>query len=286
MKLKDISILIYSAWIGRNPLHIDDLNHNKYAKKQRYNFSFFYRNPEEWRVESNGLTKGWAKVYHLLNMNYSSSNYDYVMYADVDTIFVRNDLRIEEFLFPQLKLSKKQHTQEHNQNFSWSLFSQEVFASSRMLQSHAFIMKNSNFSKAFINRWWALRKICSDTNMEQGAYYSTIAESFQYYLGSITTYNCTYYCRYSRPGAFYKCYDSWMSSNGFGPGTRNRHPHIYIYPYTDVILRPSDGFTVHLKPVHKSYSRYITGMPLTVHPCKDQGKFAYHDPSIMPYMCE
>eukprot|EP01041_Mallomonas_annulata_P009377 gene9377-19453_t len=266
---REQSIAIYSAWIGHKAPNTQKLNHCQYAMKQGYNFSLYFNTPSAWKSEVDGLSRGWAKVKHLLQL--LNTDVDYIMYADFDTIFVTDQIRIEQFI---------------DSNEKYSVLTQEVFNNSRMVQSHAFIMKNSHFTREFTRKWWHMRTECNDVNMEQGAYYSVVAQSFASLKPTATEYNCTTLCHRKGTGAFYRCYDNWMRTNGFGPGTTNTHPHIYIYPFRELIRDVTDGFTIHLKPVHRTAQRVISGLPFTVHPCKDQDKFLYHNPAILPYTCE
>lgn len=242
-----------------------------YAKKQGYAYLFFFRTREQWQSESGGLSPGWGKVFFLQKLLNESYSADYFMYLDIDTIFVRDDVRLDDII-------GKVHQ-------NTSLFAQDIAPNTRLAQSHAFILKNSAFTNIFIQRWWELRTSCPDVAMEQGAYYQAIGEAFEnYFRSSVTQLECIKFCSETSPIRQHSCFDNWMKSNGFGPGV-NKHPFIHTFPYVEEHWGPSDGFTTQLRHRDKSTSGLaIVGNPFTVHPCKHP-RHVYHDPAILPRTC-
>ena len=213
-----------------------------------YNYTYMAMPVHSWHLKAGShLRFGWGKVFGLLQL--LSLDADYYFYLDSDCIFVRPDVRIEQFLHVRHK---------------YSLYLQEVFENSRMTQSHAFIIKNSAFGRSFLQSWWNLRKTCHDNHMEQGAFYFTIAESFHQAFPNTSSFTCHQRCpkRFNHNG----CYHDWMIENGFGPNTPgDQHPDIYIYRYNEINQSiPQQGFTAQVREGEK-----VNGCPFTIHPCKN-----------------
>jgi len=249
--MSNISIIIFSFcaynYVSDTSSKVAHRNHFLYSNITGYNYTNMVISRTSWRHRAGGnLPLGWGKVYALLEL--LSLGADYYFYLDSDCIFLRADVRIEQFL---------------HKNHKYSLYVQEVFNNSRMTQSHAFIVKNSLFGRTFVQNWWNLRRNCFDNHMEQGAFYFTIAESFQQAFPNSSKFHCARMC----PHKFdhNRCYHNWMISNGFGPNTPgDQHPHIYIYTYNKNPGSPQAGFTQQVKP-----GDTIDGCPFTIHPCKE-----------------
>ena len=255
------NVTLFSVWIGQQTKDLRKHNHCQYSYFHGYNCAMFSISTLEWKNltvnadRRNGLGNGWAKVYFLQQLLKTTT--EYILYLDIDCIIIRDDIYIEQFI---------------RRDKNYSIFVQEFFPNSRMTQSHMILFRNTAYTKKFVQHWWKLRLLCKNLHMEQGSFYFTIAEFIRReYATRTSNFNCPLFCESIFPHN--QCYADWMYNNKFGPGTGNKHPHIYFYPYKSDHISPRDGFGIHL-----ARDENVRGRPFSIHACK-QEKYLFWNPS-------
>ena len=114
------------------------------------------------------------------------------------------------------------HHQHHHHHLSSSTMSfTETAINSRFIQSHAWMLKNSVFSMAFIDYFLSFsnQMMCSDIAYEQGALQFTIGHFMKMlYSANTTRFDCINYCHSKMRSSYahHHCVLDWFSHNHLG----------------------------------------------------------------------
>ena len=254
--LRNITVLIYSVWVGKTPLNSVVLNHKQYCDLHGYEYEHFFFPLEKFNSDHSGISGAWASVMvakQLLETRVA----DYFLKMDIDCLFSRGDLRIESALDPFEQ---------------YSFYITQTRSDMFFMQSQSWILKNTNFSKTLIDEWLGYRHWGNCNNManEQGALHLALGTMYSRNAGRNTTqYACPGFCNKKRNlYQHHVCVSDWIKNNGLD---LIGHPDIFIYSFFDVLenhgfMSPDDGFfsqvPTKVLPLLKIY------LPLTVHPCK------------------
>jgi hypothetical protein len=286
-------IVVFTAWsrldLSNDLLVKRLLSHQDYCNRHGYIYMVFteelgstFKSSFEvvkLKTYHPSLPAGWLKVYafqHLL-ASPKFAQQEYLFYLDVDAIFFNVALPLYDVLSP------------HRQ----SIFGQISHHKGYLPPSHAIGMRNSFVSKTFVSSWIGLAHSCKNINMEQGAFYASIANMFPNCIGEkesparnasssigtgsniTTTYlprECvSKYCLLRQPyqnHLFNDCINSYLHecSSNTTEYLNLDHDDILLFKFISIHRPPSAGFGVHLdeRLVNKKHS-----CPLTVHPLKD-----------------
>ena len=178
-----VKILVYSVWVGE-PLQDHLLNHKQYCDENGYIYKHFSISAKEFEEKYSCPWGAWYSVY-MAKLLLETSDADYFFKMDIDCVFARTDVRLESLIDPL-------------QRYSFYITNTE--GTSRFMQSQSWILKNSEYSKTFINEWleyvhWGT---CGNLAFEQGALHLTIGTMYSWYLGSNgTKFDCPHYCKYT-----------------------------------------------------------------------------------------
>lgn len=167
------------VWVGK-PLDLIRLNHQQYCDANGYNYKHFSISKDDFAANYTQKPAAWYVARDLLQF----SDADYFFKMDIDCLFARTHVRLESFLDPQEK---------------YSFYITNIERSTRFMQSQSWILKNSDYSRAFVKEWleyvnWGS---CGNLAYEQGALHLTIGTMYSQYLGKNgTKYTCPHYCTF------------------------------------------------------------------------------------------
>lgn len=261
-------VVIFTAWeqILKYPNVKQRLLHHKaYADKHGFTYTMFTAGHIPLAAAKDGIlmvklpalkmkSRGWIKVKAFEKLLQGYPKHDTFFYIDVDVTFYNFNVPITDVIagYPQ------------------SVFAQIHTPTSVMSQSHSIVMRNTNDAHEFVQRWLAEGRVCQNINMEQGAFFATIARMFaQWRMNSNQTltsepFNCDKLVCLSGISAknskFNRCYADFMKNNNMPLYT----PVIKLFPFTRQHVAPRDGFTVVTE-----YIAWNNSCPLTLHPMKN-----------------
>jgi hypothetical protein len=263
------SVLIFTSWDYRFKAVIDKrLRHHKaYANRHGYAYRIYVPAGHEYKVNKTDVDvaavtippvavgtnyrAGWFKVFVYLEL-LKSNAYDYLFYLDVDVVF-------HNFEWPILDVLK---------GYDQSIFLQlsqpadPKGVMNMQTSSHVVILRNTDASRTFVQKWFEMKTPCPEINMEMGAMFGAVAELY-------SDYKIEFPCKKSicpkdmarKNGNFGDCFNSFMINN-FGPNPIHKDIHIFRFT-TDKPKPPLDGFSAETFYVDPKLS-----CPLTLHPFK------------------
>lgn len=179
-----VKILVFSVWVGDNPLNVSLLNHQLYCDRNGYEYKHFYMTREEFSEKYTGRPGAWLSVFAARDL-LATSKADYFFKLDIDCVFARSDIRLEALLDPQQR---------------YSFYTTHISQDSIFMQSQSWILKNSDYSRTLIKEWieyvgWGN---CGDLAYEQGAMHLMIGMAYSWHLGDKgTKYTCPNACKFS-----------------------------------------------------------------------------------------
>lgn len=112
----------------------------KYCEDNNYEY-FVEKNEEKIRNKLSGRAWTWYKPHLIQEVFSKYSDYDYVLFLDIDAIFCNNSRRIEEFINDDFSILM---TQDHGPS---------------LVNAGVILLKINDFSKNFVNQWW---EICEE----------------------------------------------------------------------------------------------------------------------------
>jgi hypothetical protein len=177
-----VKIIVFSVWVGNEPLEVNKLNHKQYCDANGYEYKHFYLNNTEFAQRYTTQPSAWLSVFAAKEL-LATSDAQYFFKMDIDCLFVRNDVRLETLIDPLQR---------------YSFYTTNIDSQSRFMQSQSWILKNSEFGKAFIAEWleyvhWGR---CGNLAMEQGAMHLAIGMAYKWSTGdSSTAYICPHWCK-------------------------------------------------------------------------------------------
>lgn len=177
---RNVTICVYSVWVGPEAFQVANLNHKQYCDAHGYIYKHFYMTPAEYHSQHGGSVL-WYKVIAQKEL-LESGIADYYVLLDIDCVFARFDFRLESLLDP------------------YELYSlyvgQPGTRADRFVSTQSWIFKgDSKFSLDFVNTWLSFRKTqtCGDISGEQGSIHFAIGMALTEFYGvGILLYNV--YC--------------------------------------------------------------------------------------------
>eukprot|EP00468_Gymnochlora_sp_CCMP2014_P005544 CAMPEP_0167745030 /NCGR_PEP_ID=MMETSP0110_2-20121227/2923_1 /TAXON_ID=629695 /ORGANISM="Gymnochlora sp., Strain CCMP2014" /LENGTH=266 /DNA_ID=CAMNT_0007629623 /DNA_START=309 /DNA_END=1109 /DNA_ORIENTATION=- len=248
------------------------LNHRSYCERHGYDYKFYHQSNgtiEEKDMKilagTDKLTwPGWIKVIALMKY---ISQYDYVMWVDLDTIFLNEAVPITEII-ASAGLSKT--------GTPFSVYVQQTIANA-ITPSHAILFHNSPFSRRILSEWWGLRAICPEVYMDQGMWVYLLSYELMrvQQQGIEQGINTT---AIPHPAKVFQTCNSvnrrksqivigkHISDNSMNFKLKsNDHPNIYYFYLNATDMgAPSNGFTCSIT----NNPGYRIDQCLTIHPCK------------------
>jgi len=106
-----------------------------YCDKWKYDYKFIDHKIDE-------MPPYWLKVFDI-NKYLNETNYDYIMYLDLDAVFYDFDKSIEDIIYGLYKLKNKYY----------DIYIGEDIGMHAIVNSGVFLFKNTKFSKNFTNIW-------------------------------------------------------------------------------------------------------------------------------------
>ena len=184
-----VKIMVYSVWVGE-PLEERPLNHKIYCDANGYEYRHFYYNRTTFDTKYTVNSGAWLSVFAAKEL-LATSDADYFFKMDLDCVFMRQDVRLESLLDPLQR---------------YSFYTTNTEPTSRFMQSQSWILKNSNFSRAFISEWldyvhWGQ---CGNLAYEQGAMHHTVGTFYKYHIGDNgTDFICPQKCEWIFNAIYY-----------------------------------------------------------------------------------
>jgi hypothetical protein len=179
---RTVKIVVFSIWVGPEPLDVFKLNHVQYCDHHGYQYKHFYYNQSEFERKYSGVyvPPAWMSVYAAQEL-LQTSDADYFFKLDVDCVFARSDVRLESLLDPLER---------------YSFYTTRLFPNDGFMQSQSWIVKNTNFGKALIKEWLEYAKWgnCGDLAQEQGAMHLAIGMAYSWAFPNATAYTCPAAC--------------------------------------------------------------------------------------------
>ena len=278
-------IIVFSVWIGNNPLNTSFLNHKIFCDHRGYEYKHFYLSTNQFHERYGNIPFAWYSVIvakELLEMTNSTAKY--FLKLDIDCIFMRMDLPLESIIDPYDR---------------YSVYLSQSSTFKRFSSSHTWLVRKDSFALAFVEEWLQFGRMgkCVDLAYEQGALQLTTGYFYhkKFLSYNVTKYGCGKNC-FTRLSSYdqHHCVLDWFDQNGFGYGWYENlngvwwpeyvnngswmivrdvgggamiHPNIFMNPLESLhsYSSPQDGYSFGIgdKKLDKSNIR-----SLVIHPCK------------------
>jgi hypothetical protein len=261
------NILIFSVWDKYSDRIVKRVAHHKaYADRHGYSYKLYIRSGYQEGIDKPNVdmstiiipaaannTKyraGWLKVFAFMEM-LESTFFDYLFYLDLDTVFYNFEWPIFDVI----------HGYNQSIILQESHISKAGYPNMRT-SSHAVILRTTDVSRIFVQKWFEMKTFCPEINMEQGAMYAVIAELYSDYSTEMPCKRSICPRDSTRKNArFEACFTAFMKKF-FGANPVHKDVHVFRY-WNDSPRVPGDGFTAETHDINLTAS-----CPLTLHPFK------------------